>query len=81
MLEVVEPDDATGAVGLAETALLTKALRPPRMKAARPAMMITRKLPRVRVWWLVLTAMDIFLLLSGIYGIDPLSVTDRANIS
>jgi hypothetical protein len=60
MLELEELDHATG-LGLAETALLTKALSPPRTNAATPAIIITRKVPRLRGCWLRLVDADIFL--------------------
>ena len=51
MLEADGAEDATGAVGLAETALATKALSAPRAKAATPAMIEDRKVPNVRRLW------------------------------
>jgi hypothetical protein len=80
MLELEELNDATG-LGLAATALLTKALSPPRTNAATPAMMITRKVPRLRGCWLRLVDVDIFLTLSVIYEDGSLSATDPMNIS
>jgi hypothetical protein len=81
MLAFEEADEATGAAGLADMALPTKAQRPPRTNAATPAMMIVRKVPRFRVCWLELTTVDIFLYFSGTYEVGRLSVTDPMNIS
>jgi hypothetical protein len=57
---MLEAEEATGAVGLAETALATKALSAPRAKAATPAMTRTRKVPKARGRG-VFTTVDIFL--------------------
>ena len=45
MLAGAEPDAATGALGLDQATLLTKALSAPSAKAATAAMMMERSIP------------------------------------
>jgi hypothetical protein len=48
MLEEEAPEDATWALGLADTALLTNALRLPNTNAAMAAIITIRKVPKRR---------------------------------
>ena len=65
MLAGAEPDVATGAFGLDQATLLTKALSAPSTKAATPAITIARSIPGRREDCCGLTSVDIFPLYFG----------------